>query len=134
MRRSQLVIFVLFVVCHLAGAQITSELYTDSHDVTSMSPWGPYSKQYSGISHIEDITSGRRVDFSVIPGFYRRSYSIPNVLFESGCYPWQVNPSMTEITYRDFGYVDGNVTGYPAKQYEGENLDNTLFSGKITYI
>ena len=112
MRRSQLAIFVLFVVCHLAGAQITSELYTDSHDVTSMSPWGPYSKQYSGISHIEDITSGRRVDFSVIPGFYRRSYSIPNVLFESGCYPWQVNPSMTEITYRyqlewrDRVYVD----------------------------
>ena len=112
MRRSQLAIFVLFVVCHLAGAQITSELYTGSHDVTSMSPWGPYSKQYSGISHIEDITSGRRVDFSVIPGFYRRSYSIPNVLFESGCYPWQVNPSMTEITYRyqlewrDRVYVD----------------------------
>lgn len=112
MRRSQLAIFILFVVCHLAGAQITSELYTDSHDVTSMSPWGPYSKQYSGISHIEDITSGRRVDFSVIPGFYRRSYSIPNVLFESGCYPWQVNPSMTEITYRyqlewrDRVYVD----------------------------
>ena len=112
MNRSILTFFILFVFCHFAGAQITAELFSDSHDVTSMSPWGPYSKQYSGITHIEDIDSGRRVDFSVIPGFYRRSYAVPNVLFESGCYPWHVNPSMTEITYRyqlewrDRVYVD----------------------------
>ena len=112
MNKSVLTFFLLLLISPLAGAQITPELYTDSHDVTSMSPWGPYSKQYSGITHIEDINSGRRVDFTVIPGFYRRSYSVPNVLFESECLPWRVNPSMTEITYRyqlewkDRVYVD----------------------------
>ena len=95
-----------------AGAQIQSDLFSDSHDVTSLSSWGPYSKKYSGITHIEDIRSGRRVDFTVIPGLYRRSYSVPNVLLESDCYPWKVNPSMTKITYRhqlewkDRVYVD----------------------------
>lgn len=112
MNRYLLAFFILLLICPFAEGQITSELFSNSHDVTSMSAWGPYSKQYSGITHIEDINSGRRVDFSVIPGYYRRSYSVPNVLFESGCYPWSVNPSMTEISYRyqlewrDRVYVD----------------------------
>jgi len=47
---------------------------------------------------------------------------------------WKPLPTgMTEITFRDFGYVDGDVTGYPSMAYEGETLDNTLFSGKITF-
>ena len=93
-------------------AQIKPELFSLSHDITSMPEWGPYSKQYAGISHIDDMTGGRIVDFSVIPGFYRRSYLVPNLLFESGVYPWRVNPSLTDITYRyelewkDRVYVD----------------------------
>ncbi len=47
---------------------------------------------------------------------------------------WKPMPEgMTEITFHDFGYMDGNVTGYPDKQYDGDTLDNTLFSGKITF-
>ena len=112
MNRSVLAFFLSLMVCHFAMAQTSAGVFSNSHDVTSLSPWGPYSKQYSGITHVEDIISGRRVDFAVIPGFYRRSYAVPNVLFESGCYPWKVNPSMTEITYRhqlewkDRVYVD----------------------------
>ena len=112
MNKSILAFFLLLLICQLTTAQIGPELFNDSHDVTSLSSWGPYSKQYSGITHVEDVNSGRRVDFTVIPGFYRRSYSVPNVLFDSGCYPWRVNPSMTEITYRyqlewrDRVYVD----------------------------
>ena len=29
-----------------------------SHDITSLSQWGPYSKEYFGISHIADLQSG----------------------------------------------------------------------------
>jgi len=47
---------------------------------------------------------------------------------------WKPLPTgMTEITFRDFGFADGNYTQYPEGQYEGETLDNTLFSGKITF-
>ena len=35
-----------------------------------------------------------------MPGFYRRMLLVPNVLFESGCYPWKIDPSMKHITYR----------------------------------
>lgn len=87
-------------------------LLSNSHDVTSLGSWGPYTKQYSGISYINDIDSGIRFDFTVVPGFYRRTYHVPNVLYENGCHPWRVNNDMTEITYRyelewkDRVYVD----------------------------
>ena len=41
-----------------------------NHDI-HLSPWGPYSKKYAGISHIADMKSGMRFDFSVSPGYYR---------------------------------------------------------------
>lgn len=99
----------------LAGQESTmipDHLLNNSHDINSLGQWGPYSKQYAGISHIEDIGIGIRVDFSVIPGLYRRNYSIPDVLFESGWHPWKVSPEMDLITYRydlewkDKVYVD----------------------------
>lgn len=87
-------------------------LLSNSHDVTSLGSWGPYTKQYSGISYVNDVDAGIRFDFTVVPGFYRRTYHVPNVLYENGCHPWRVNDDMTEITYRyelewkDRVYVD----------------------------
>ncbi len=87
-------------------------LLANSHDVTSLGSWGPYTKQYSGISYVNDVDAGIRFDFTVVPGFYRRTYHVPNVLYENGCHPWRVNDDMTEITYRyelewkDRVYVD----------------------------
>ena len=63
-------------------------------------------------------------------------YSGTGVDIESvGAVNWKPLPTgMTEITFRDFGYIDGPLTeAYPSKQYDGETLDNTLFSGKITF-
>lgn len=91
---------------------ITSALFNNSHDITSLNAWGPYSKFYSGISHIENPDSGDMVDFTLVPGFYRRSYLVPNALYESGCLPWKVSSDMMHICYRyelewkDLVYVD----------------------------
>ncbi len=83
-----------------------------SHDIASLSQWGPYSKEYFGISHVADLKSGIQVEFSLVTGQYRRNFKIPNALFESGVHPWNVTPDMTHITYRhdiewkDKVYVD----------------------------
>lgn len=96
----------------LTAILVAAALLSGSHDISTLPAWGPYSKQYSGISHIDDISSGTRVDFTVVPGFYRRSYIVPNVLFVSGCNPWKVSSDLSEITYRyelewkDRVYVD----------------------------
>jgi len=71
----------------------------NTHDI-SLSPWGPYSKKYAGISHIPDLQKGLRFDVSVMPGYYRSKVLIPNVLYESGYFPWEISKDMSRITYR----------------------------------
>ena len=47
---------------------------------------------------------------------------------------WKPLPTgLTEITFRDFGFIDGDYTAYPNGQYDGASLNNTLFSGKVTF-
>ena len=83
-----------------------------SHDISSLPKWGPYSKEYFGISHIEDLSSGMQVEFCLVPGMYRRNVQVPCALFESGVHPWRVSADMRHITYRqelewkDQVYVD----------------------------
>lgn len=83
-----------------------------SHDISSLSPWGPYSKEYFGISHINDLDSGIQVEFCLVPGIYRRNVKVPCALFESDVHPWNVSADMKHITYRhelewkDRVYVD----------------------------
>ena len=71
----------------------------DTHDI-NLPAWGPFSKKYAGISHIPNLKEGLRFDVSVLPGYYRSRVLIPNVLFESGYYPWEVNSDMNRVTYR----------------------------------
>lgn len=83
-----------------------------SHDIASLQKWGPYSKEYFGISHIDDVSSGIQVEFCLVPGTYRRNVMVPCALFESGVHPWEVSADMKHITYRqeiewkDRVYVD----------------------------
>lgn len=103
---SKAVIAISFCLCTLNASAQTS------HDITSLSQWGPYSKEYFGISHIADLQSGIQVEFMLIPGQYRRNFKIPNALFEAGVHPWDVTADMKHITYRhdiewkDKVYVD----------------------------
>lgn len=71
-----------------------------SHDIASLSQWGPYSKEYFGISHIDDVSSGIQVEFCLVPGVYRRNVKVPCALFESDVHPWDVSDDMRHITYR----------------------------------
>ena len=83
-----------------------------SHDIASLSKWGPYSKEYYGISHIDGLSSGIQVEFCLVTGQYRRNFKIPGALYESGVHPWHVSPDMRHFTYRhdiewkDQVYVD----------------------------
>ncbi len=82
----------------LPGHVDTSKL-GGTHDL-QLPAWGPYSKRYAGISHVPDITSGMRFDFSVLPGYYRNKLLVPNVRFESSYFPWNVKNDLSSITYR----------------------------------
>src|SRR5690606_14650448 len=103
------VLLIILSMASLSGHELFSQSnqlsfqnftdLADSHDIR-LSPWGPYSKKYAGISHIENINKGFRFDFSVLPGFYRNKILVPNVQFESAYVPWSVNRDLTQYTYR----------------------------------
>jgi hypothetical protein len=101
---SKFKVFTLIIICNLASSMVQASIpescLVPSHDITTLHKWGPYSKRYAGISHIPDLKTPLRFDFSVMPGYYRNSQLIPHVLFESGYYPWEINPAMDRITYR----------------------------------
>lgn len=94
-------------ICCLA-LLLTTDSYAQNVDTTKLNgthdlqlpAWGPYSKRYAGISHIPDVTSGMRFDFSVLPGYYRNKLLVPNVRFESSYFPWNVKNDGSSITYR----------------------------------
>lgn len=83
----------------------------ESHDLT-LPAWGPYTKKYSGISHIPAAGDGVRFDLSVFPGFYRRRVDVPNVTFESGYHVWKAAPDLScytmrhELEWKDWVYAD----------------------------
>lgn len=100
MKRYLMTFLVAVMAIYCVGAVAHSPASGNSHDITSLHAWGPYSKRYVGISHIPDMRKGMRFDFSVMPGYYRNRQLVPHVLFESSYYPWEINPEMTRITYR----------------------------------
>ena len=93
-------LFVNLVQAQDTGISAASlKALSNSHDV-NLGSWGPYSKQYAGISHIPNMQSGMRFDFSVMPGYYRNKVLIPNVLFESGYFPWEADSKSKKYSYR----------------------------------
>ncbi len=104
MKRDFIILFLLgiFLSIEMKAQQLpllNFKQLENTHDI-SLSPWGPYSKKYAGISHIADQASGLRFDVSVMPGYYRNKVLIPNVLFESGYFPWEIDKDMRRVTYR----------------------------------
>lgn len=82
-----------------------------THDLT-LPAWGPYTKKYSGISHIPDANDGVRFDLAVFPGLYRRRVDVPDVRFESGYHLWAAAPDLScytmrhELEWKDRVYAD----------------------------
>lgn len=70
-----------------------------SHDL-HLPDWGPYTKRYSGISHIPDVTSGVRFDMAVFPGMDNYRTEVPNVCAYSGYHVWDALPDLSRYTLR----------------------------------
>ena len=86
-----------------------------NHDLR-LPDWGPYTKKYTGTSHIPDVRKGLRFDLAVLPGFYRRSVMVPNEKWESGHYAWDAASDLSyysfryELEWKDQVYADVSFT------------------------
>ena len=93
----------LFSLTEVVAQPVLDAAYFQSlkhtHDL-NLPEWGPYTKKYSGISHIPNKEQGIRFDLSVFPGFYRRKTEVPNVFYESGFHPWESSPNFEYVSFR----------------------------------
>lgn len=82
-----------------------------SHDLT-LPDWGPYSKHYSGISHIPDVSRGIRFDLAVFPGLDNYRSEVPSVYYYSGYHVWDADSDLSrytlrhELLWKDLVYTD----------------------------
>ncbi|MBE0698742.1 MAG: hypothetical protein IH586_17625, partial [Anaerolineaceae bacterium] len=74
--------------------------FNKRHPDLRLPDWGPYTKKYTGISHLPDLKTGLRFDLSVFPGYYRRQVLVPNAKWESGFHPWDASPDLSYFSYR----------------------------------
>lgn len=80
------------------GNSITGKLRKD-HDM-SLPAWGPYNKDYFGISHISSLREGHRFDVCVVPGRFRGEIFPPDTLRPSGWLPWDADAGLLSYSYR----------------------------------
>jgi hypothetical protein len=94
----------------------------NTHDLETLSDWGPFARDIYALSHIADRQKGVKFDFCLIPGILRRSFFPPETLRECGCSPLEAAPDLSYFAFRqqmeglDYFYCDtayGNI---------GENL------------
>ncbi len=62
--------------------------------------WGPYGKEYVGLSHLADEESGHRWDFFLLPGFHRRAVIGPYARREERWHMWKATPELKSYTLR----------------------------------
>lgn len=88
------------------------------HDL-NLAEWGPYSKNYHGVSHVADPVRGLRFDLIPAPAFHRRTPMVPNVLWESGCHLWEAVGDLSyysiryELEWKDRVWCDGSFYAAP---------------------
>ena len=72
---------------------------THTHDLT-LPQWGPYSSRTFGLSCIHNQATGSRMDFILMPGFYRRNFAFPDARRQSGGVPWKSSADLRYYSYR----------------------------------
>ena len=132
-------IFSLFLVAVISipafSQPITSQYLESlrySHDL-NLPQWGPYTKNYIGVSHVPDVKKGIRFDLSVFPGIYRRRVDVPAVNYESGYHPWEASPNLEyfsfrhELEWKDQVYTDisYSVIDESSRLVRAEFVNNT---------
>lgn len=108
-RRDFLVRTSLLATAGLMARPLFGESRTASQALTEgLSPsgdprlpaWGPYTKEFAGISHIPSLERGLRFDLSVFPSLYRRRQIVTSVNSDTGFYAWSADANLRTYTLR----------------------------------
>ena len=102
--------------------------------------WGPYNKDYLGICHIADETTGATFNVELFTGFTKRTLLSQKVIGDNGVKMWSANKNLTRFAYRyeiewkDRVYMDATFTVKNDKQVviDCKFVNNTDLSQNCT--
>ena len=100
-----------------------------THDL-SLSDWGPYARDFYGLSRILDRGLGIRLDFFMVPGIMRRAFFPPEPLRECGCSPWEAAPDLSYFMFRQ--QLEGKNLFYTDTAYA--MISDDLWLGRIEFV
>ena len=72
----------------------------NTHDLPTLSDWGPFARDLYALSHIADRERGVKFDFFFAPGILRRNFFLPETLRECGCSPFEAAPDLSYFLFR----------------------------------
>jgi hypothetical protein len=90
--------------------------------------WGPYTKEFAGISHLPDADRGLRFDLSVFPALYRRRQIVPSVNADTGFYTWSADPNLRTYTLR---HVLGGLESFYADITYAEHAGSRVIRARF---
>ena len=102
----------------------------NTHDLESLSQWGPFARDIYALSHIADRQKGIKFDFCLIPGILRRSFFPPETLRECGCSPLEAAPDLSYIAFRQ--QMEGQDHFYCDTAYG--NIGKDLWIGRAEFV
>ncbi len=76
------------------------EYLRQTHDLKSLSDWGPFARDVYALSHIADRARGVKFDFFMVPGIHRRKFFMPETLRECDCSPYEAAPDLSYYSVR----------------------------------
>ena len=101
----------------------------NTHDLT-LSDWGPYARDFYGLSRIADRKLGVKFDFFMVPGILRRAFFPPEPLRECGCSPWEAAPDLKYFMFRQ--QMEGRNLFYADTAYA--EISENLWLGRIEFV
>ena len=102
----------------------------NTHDLESLSDWGPFARDIYALSHIADRKKGVKFDFCLIPGILRRSFFPPETLRECGCSPLEAAPDLSYFSFRQ--QMEGLDHFYCDSSYG--NIGENLWIGRAEFV
>ncbi len=101
-----------------------------THDLKSLTDWGPFARDIYALSHIADRDKGIKFDFCLIPGIMRRSFFPPETLRECGCSPLEAAPDLSYFAFRQ--QMEGMDQFYCDTAYG--NIGKDLWIGRAEFV
>ena len=102
----------------------------NTHDLETLSDWGPFARDVYALSHIADRKRGVKFDFLFIPGILRRSFFPPETLRECGCSPYEAAPDLSYFSFRQ--QLEGQDIFYADSSYA--DIGGNLWLGRCEFV